>query len=55
MTETRTARVWYAEQYAAVSGNYVHETTPPLDIGDRQFLFVARYESVNGYPGGRAR
>ena len=41
MTERRTARVWYADN-ARRFLEITHETTPPLDIGARQFLFVAR-------------
>lgn len=41
LTETRTARAWYADDQRRFL-DITHETTPPLDIGARQFLFVAR-------------
>ncbi len=41
LTETRTARTWYADDQRRFL-DITHETTPPLDIGARQFLFVAR-------------
>jgi hypothetical protein len=41
LTETRRARAWYADAERRFL-DITHETTPPLDIGDRQFLFVAR-------------
>ncbi|MCH8290469.1 PmoA family protein [Candidatus Poribacteria bacterium] len=41
LTETRTARAWHADNGRRFL-DITHETSPPLDIGDRQFLFVAR-------------
>ncbi len=41
MTEERTARIWYGDNERRFL-EITHETTPPLDIGARQFLFVAR-------------
>ena len=49
MTETRTARVWYADDTRRFL-EITHETTPPLDIGDRQFLCVARLNPSMGIP-----
>jgi len=49
MTETRTARVWYGSNTRRFL-EITHETTPPLDIGDRQFLFVARMNPSMGIP-----
>ena len=49
MTETRTARVWYGSDTRRFL-EITHETTPPLDIGDRQFLFVARLNPSMGIP-----
>ncbi len=49
MTETRTARVWYGDDMRRFL-EITHETTPPLDIGDRQFLFVARLNPSMGIP-----
>ena len=54
LTETRTARVWYANNGRRFL-DITHETTPPLDIGDRQFLLVARNESIYEPTGRRAR
>ena len=41
MTEERTARIWYGDGKRRFL-EITHEMTPPLDIGARQFLFVAR-------------
>ena len=41
LTETRTARAWHADNGRRFL-DITHETSPPLDIGARQFLFVAR-------------
>ena len=49
LTETRTARAWYADNGRRFL-DITHETTPPLDIGDRQFLFVARMNPSMNLP-----
>ncbi len=49
LTETRTARAWYADNGKRFL-DITHETTPPLDIGDRQFLFVARMNPSMNLP-----
>jgi len=41
LDEKRTARVWYADNGARFL-DLSFETTPPLDIGTRQFMLVAR-------------
>ncbi len=41
LDERRTARVWYADNGARFL-DLSFETTPPLDIGKRQFMLVAR-------------
>ena len=41
MNEIRTVRAWYADDQKRFL-EITHETTHPVDIGDRQFLFVAR-------------
>jgi len=41
LDEKRTARVWYADNGARFM-DLSFETTPPLDIGLRQFMLVAR-------------
>ena len=41
MNETRTVRAWYADDQKRFL-EIAHQTTYPVDIGDRQFLFVAR-------------
>ncbi len=41
MNETRTVRAWYVNQQKRFL-EITHQTTHPVDIGDRQFLFVAR-------------
>ena len=49
LTETRTARAWYADVKRRFL-DITHETTPPLDIGARQFLFVARLNPAMKLP-----
>jgi hypothetical protein len=49
MTETRTARAWFADDRRRFL-EMTHETTPPLDIGERQFLFVARLNPSMNIP-----
>jgi hypothetical protein len=49
MTETRTARAWYADNTKRFL-EIIHQTTPPLDIGARQFLCVARLNPSMGIP-----
>ena len=49
LTETRTARAWYADAKRRFL-DITHETTPPLDIGARQFLFVARLNPAMKLP-----
>jgi hypothetical protein len=41
LNERRTARIWYSDNEARFL-DLSFETTPPVDIGDRQFLLVAR-------------
>ena len=50
MTETRTARDMVCGCNTRRFLEIIHETTPPLDIGDRQFLFVARLNPSMGIP-----
>ena len=50
MTETRTARVWYGDDTRRFL-EVTHETTTPLDIGARQFLFTARLNPSMDVPG----